>query len=269
MSSMLPIIILSAVLPIVLIAVILGTLMKKQAATDKLIQTGVPARGRILQLGTTGQSVAVMGHRHLKLVLTVEVHPFQGAPYVATFEQLISELQIPSVQPGAEIDLRIDPTNPMKMALAGVVPPGMGQHPGGMGYPQQQAWGAQPVGKGPGGFGPAPIPMGVMQPNYKRSLPFIIFMVFITTVPITVIMLYTFVDFDDLLGRNKDDEGSSEDGDKKKKKGSVCERAAECCKVIGGDEKACSNVKLMPVDGCKQMLDANKEAAKSLGKSCD
>ncbi|MBL8743725.1 MAG: hypothetical protein JNK04_21595, partial [Myxococcales bacterium] len=162
------IIVLSALLPIVLVAVIVGGLMRGQAKTDTLIRTGIPARGRILQLGTTGGSVAVMGHRHLKLVFTVEVQPQMGAPYMATFEQLVSELQIPSVQPGAMIDLRIDPKNPAHMAMAGVASPamqapmqqGMGQ--GQWGGPPQGGYGAP--GYGPqGGFAPQPV-MGVAQP---------------------------------------------------------------------------------------------------------
>jgi len=221
MPSVLPIIIVSAIIPIVLVAVILGTLMKKQAATDRLLKTGVPARGRILQLGTTGGSVAVMGHRHLKLILTVEVQPQSGAPYVATFEQLISELQVPSVQPGATIELRVDPQNPMKMALAGVVPQGM---------QQQQGWGAQ---GNQGGFAPAPVMgMGVSQPNYKSSIPFILIMLFVTTVPVTVVLLYTFgsvnmLGFSSSSGGDDgaDDESEGDKTEKKKKKKSGTTRA--------------------------------------------
>ncbi len=204
------IILVSVLLPIALVVLIMGSLMKGQKATDELLRTGMPARGRILQLGTTGGSVAVMGHRHLKLVLTVEVHPQMGAPYQATFEQLISELQLPSVQPGAQIELRIDPRNPARMALAGVGGGPMAQQPMGApmgqpmgGYPGQQqgAWGQQqPMGAAPGMQPMGVQPMAVMTPQYKSAFPMMAIIMFMTTVPTAAILLYVFVDFGSLFG---------------------------------------------------------------------
>lgn len=256
------IILLSAIVPIVLVVGILGLLMSSQAKTNKLLQTGTPAQGRILQLGTTGQSVAVMGHRHLKLVLTVEVQSPFGAPYVATFEQLISELQIPSVQPGAIVELRIDPQNPQRIALASVVPP----------QQQQQAWGAPP---GPAGYRApapvaAPIAMGVAQPNYKRSLPFIAIMMFVTTVPVTVILLWQFGTFGSMFGGSgSDSSDDKKNGKDKGKSDDVCEQAKRCCKVIGGENAGCDNYSKMPVEGCRMSLDGFKQSAKAQNKSCD
>jgi hypothetical protein len=273
MGSMTLIIILASVLlPIVLVVVIMGSLMKGQKQVDELLRTGMPARGRILQLGTTGGSVAVMGHRHLKLILTVEVHPQMGAPYQASFEQLISELQLPSVQPGAEIDLRIDPRNPARMAMAGVGSGPMGQ--------PQQAWGQQQPGyRAPPVMGPAPV--AVMTPQYKSAMPMILIMLFVTTVPTAAILLYVFVDFSTMFGSSSSDEdeekseASDEDGSEKKKskkKKGVCAQAAACCKVVGGGAaaSACDNFDDgMPVEGCRQALDGYKKAAKAMNKSCD
>ena len=50
--------------------------------------------------------------------------------------------------------------------------------------------------------------------------------------------------------------------------GAVCEQAVKCCKVVGGGA-ACDNYKMMPVEGCRQTLDAQKQSAKAQGKSCD
>ncbi|NUO48572.1 MAG: hypothetical protein HOV80_06920 [Polyangiaceae bacterium] len=277
-SMTIVIILVSTILPIALVVVIMGALMKSQKQTDELLRTGTPARGRILQLGTTGGSVAVMGHRHLKLILTVEVHPQMGAPYHATFEQLVSELQLPSVQPGAEIELRIDPRNPARMAMAGVGAQGMGQ--------PQAAWGQQQPGyRAPPAMGPAPV--AVMTPQYKSAFPMMAIIMFMTTVPIAVIMLYVFVDFGSMFGSSSsssddDDEKSKSDSDetdsdskkskKKKSSGGVCAQAAACCKVISGGvaDDACKNFeKGMPVEGCRQALDGYKTAAKAQNKSCD
>ncbi|MFO0554688.1 MAG: hypothetical protein U0271_40295 [Polyangiaceae bacterium] len=253
------IIVASTVVPIALIALVLGALFRSQAKTDELLKTGTPARARILQLGTTGMSVAVMGHRHLKLLLTVEVQQPGRPPYVATFDQLVSELQIPSVQPGTFIELRIDPNNPSRMALAGIIPPNQAGFAPQAGPPA--GWGGQP------GYGTpaAPMVMGVARPNYRSSLPMILVILFLTTVPITAIMLYTFVDFGSLFGKSQ----TTKDG---KKVGNVCEQAAHCCKVVTGDSgSACDNYKEgpMPVEGCRSALEQYRDTAQKLGKSCD
>jgi hypothetical protein len=289
MPDMTLIIVFSALLPIVLVAVIVGGLMRGQAKTDTLLRTGMPARGRILQLGTTGGSVAVMGHRHLKLVFTVEVHPQMGAPYVANFEQLVSELQIASVQPGAMIELRIDPKNPANMAMAGVTPQGMQpqmqqpqmQQQGGWGGPQpmgQQGYGAP--GMAPQGFA-QPV-MGVAQPNYKSALPFILFMVFITTVPTAAILLYVFGSFNGIFGssssssKDSEDEEAEEEEDKPKKSkaSDTCKKAAKCCKVVAQGQaaalSACENWEKNNMEAaCSAALDGYKQGAAALKKPCD
>lgn len=256
----------SALLPIILVVVIVGGLMKSQAKTDQLLTTGMPARGRILGIAHTGGSVAVMGHRHLRLHITAEVRPQAGMPYTTTFEQLISELQIPSVQPGVEVELRIDPQNPNRVALAAT---GVAQAPmGGGGFG--------------GGYGAQPAPMmiqNVGQPNYKSAFPRMAIIMFVTTVPVTVILAYTFIDFRSLFGSSSSsssDESASSDDDapkKKKKKTGVCEEAAGCCRALAGDNKEaaknCDNYGLMPVEGCRQTVQAMKPQVEKMGKSCE
>jgi hypothetical protein len=260
------IVLVSVLVPIVLVVGIMRALMKSQQVTDELLRSGAPAHGRILQLGTTGGSVAVMGHRHLKLILTVEVYPPGGSPYHATFEQLVSELQLPSVQPGASIELRIDPRNPARMAMASV----------GVGQPMQHAPGGFRQPPGPMG---GPIPVAVMTPQYKSAFPMMAIILFITTVPTAAILLYVFVDFSTLWGGSssssravESDEAASEDEEEKPAKKGVCARAALCCKVVSGETaaQACGNFeKGMPVEGCRQALASYEQAAKQLKKTCE
>ena len=284
------IILLSVLVPILIMVVIIYFMMRGQKANDDLLQRGIPARGRILQLGTTGMSVAVMGHRHLKLTFGVEVQPQAGPPYVANFEQLLSELQIPSVQPGAQVELRIDPQNPQRMAIASILPAQAPQQAWGQqAFGQQPGWGQQQAqapggwGAGPAQFGAAPIPVGAMTPNYKRAVPFMIFMMLITTVPVGLVMFFAFYDTGlwSFGGAGSERASSSdetvEDEDeapKKKKKGSggVCAQAAACCRVVSGDTQAsCDNFEKMgmPVAGCEQSLEAFRKSAKAMKKSCD
>jgi hypothetical protein len=293
-AMMVAIIVLSTLVPIVIIAVVIGGMMRSQASNDELLRTGLPARGRILQVGHTGGSVAVMGHRHLRLSLQLEVHPAQGAPYVAQTTQLVSELQLASVQPGAAVELRVDPKNPTRIALAGFGGP-MGMQGQPMpGMPGQPSYGQPSYGQpnygqpsygqpnygqpsygqpgAPVGMpGPMPgqawgpsamVPVGVSQPNVKRALPMIIGITVFTTVPVAAILLYSFVDFRAFGG-----------GSGKSKKG-VCARAAACCKVVSGNTKGaspCDNFDsgMMPVEGCRQALEGYEKSAKALGKTCD
>src|SRR5690606_33441865 len=114
-----------------------------QAEQARILQTGQPATGRVVGLGTTGTTVTIMGHRHLQLALTVEVQAPGRPPYMVQTTQLISELRIPSLQPGAQLSLRVDVMDPNKIAIADGAPPAAGcapQAPGGWpGAPGQGA----------------------------------------------------------------------------------------------------------------------------------
>lgn len=86
---------------------------------------------------------------------------------------------------------------------------------------------------------------------------YMIVIMLVTTVPITLIMLYTFVDFSGLTG------GGPEGG--------YCEAAARCCKTVSSGSAACDNFagSGMPVEGCKQALEGYEKSAKALGKTCE
>jgi len=112
-----------------------------------------------------------------------------------------------------------------------------------MGSPMGMQMGGMQVRIGGGGF------------SSKGWKVYMIVIMLVTTVPITVIMLYTFVDFSALTG----------DGPE----GGYCAAAARCCKVVGNGNSACDNFEDgMPVEGCKQALESYKKAAKAMGKSC-
>ena len=267
-----------------------GGIHKKQAEVQQLLATGQPATGRIHALGTTGTSLTVMGHRHLDVILTVEVQVPGRAPYTVQTTQMISELRLPSVQPGASVQLRVDPMNPNRIAIADGAPaaspaaaawgargaapgaPGWGGPPG---APPQGAWGAAPGAPGaPGAYGApmggAPMMMGggagFVAPDInqavKKSLlsPMSLFILFITTVPITVIMLVTFVDWSAFAS---EDDGTP--------KGGYCEATARCCKVVFGAAGGanCDQMKNLPAAGCKSAYEGYERSAKAQGKTCE
>jgi hypothetical protein len=105
---------------------LLRSMAKVEKERQLLLQTGVQARARVveLQMGTMTMTSGV--NRRLELALTVEVHRSGMAPYSAQFKSMVSELHIPQVQPGAWLGVRVDPANPGRMAIEamGVGPPG-------------------------------------------------------------------------------------------------------------------------------------------------
>ena len=271
----------------------IGGITGNQAEQNRILQTGQPAAGRVVGLGTTGTTVTIMGHRHLQLALTIEVQVPGRPPYVVQTTQLISELRIPSLQPGAQLSLRVDPMNPNKIAIADGAPPPAGGFapqaaggwpgapggpmagapgqpmmgaPGAYGAPPQQgAWGGAPMAPGMGMAGPG---MGFVAPDVgqamKKSLlsPMSLFIFFITTVPITVIMLAVFVDWSAIFG------GDEESG---VPKGGYCEATARCCKVVFANaaNASCDQMKNLPGAGCKQAFEGYQQSAKAQGKTCE
>jgi hypothetical protein len=75
---------------------------------------GVAATAEILSLWDTGITVngdPVVG-------LKVRVQPQDGSPYEATIKKsLISRLDTPQFQPGRVISVRVDPKNPLHVAI--------------------------------------------------------------------------------------------------------------------------------------------------------
>ena len=88
--------------------------MSGVAETKRIQESGVAARARIVEIWDTGITVnddPVIGIR-------AEVTRADGTTYTATIpKSLISRLDIPRFQPGAVVDVRIDPQDSSKVAL--------------------------------------------------------------------------------------------------------------------------------------------------------
>ena len=94
----------------------------QNAQHQRLLQFGVPAQGRVLSLSRGGMTMSVGVNRQLQVNVGVEVHRQGMAPYQAMMTTMVSELYIPSIQPGMWVQLRVDPMNPNLMTIAGVGP---------------------------------------------------------------------------------------------------------------------------------------------------
>jgi hypothetical protein len=94
----------------------------QNAQHQRLLQFGIPAQGRILSLSMGGMTMSVGVNRQLQVNVGVEVHRQGMPPYQSMLTTMVSELYIPSIQPGMWVQLRVDPMNPHLMTIAGVGP---------------------------------------------------------------------------------------------------------------------------------------------------
>ena len=88
--------------------------IRKTAGQDRsIIENGIPARAKILSLRQTG----VMLNNQPQVEFQLEVHPPSGMPYQAQAKAVIALVSIPQFQPGAEVHVKIHPTDQTKVAL--------------------------------------------------------------------------------------------------------------------------------------------------------
>lgn len=236
---------------------VVGGLAKASAQDQQLLATGEPALARILNLEMGGMTVTVGVHRQLQVVLSLEVHRQGAAPYAARLTTLISELQIPQLQPGAWVRVRLDPSNPARLALesAGQPPPGApyaGQAPAGVGgaVPLGAAapWGGAPVG--------VPIVRAGLPTGAKIGLLLGVGGAIVGVLAAAVVVAINVGGF----GLERQDDLSD-----------VCGRAAACCKVVSGDTAgSCNNLKKLgvPKSACESSLQGFQQSAQALGKTC-
>jgi hypothetical protein len=263
------------VLAIVIIVLIMKTLGGQQKEIQRILQTGQPAQARVLQLQHTGSSVSFGAHRHLNLVIAMEVHMPGRPPYQIQSTQLISELTLPSLQPGAWLQIRVDNQNPQNVAIAGygqqAAAPAFGGAPGApaMGGPMGAPMGAQ---------------MGFAMPNtaatMNKAFSRAIIMTLVISVIVTVPLLAVFVDWSAFAGGGGGDDDSSSKSDDKSASGDdsssgdgvpsggYCKGLVRCCKEVFGTSGNCDNYANLPAAGCKSAYDAHQKSAKAMGKTC-
>lgn len=130
----LPIII--TVVVLIVVFVFVGRMMRGAGQNRKLLQTGEPAQATILQLRETGLRI----NEQPQIGLTLEVRPANRPAYQTEAKMIISYLQASQFQPGTVLDVRVDPADASKVAIAGVLGPAMmgGGMMGGQASAQQQ-----------------------------------------------------------------------------------------------------------------------------------
>jgi hypothetical protein len=162
------------VMSLIFVFRLFGGLQKAAKEEQRILTTGQPAGGQIINVQQTGTYI----NNQPQVVISLQVFPPNGQPYQTSLTKVVSMFQIPQFQVGAQVALRIDPANPMQVAIAGAQPmmgqPMMGQppmaQPGPYGQPpqmgQQQPYG-QPPAQGQAPYGQPPM----QQPGQPQWPP--------------------------------------------------------------------------------------------------
>ena len=85
------------------------------AAAAYMMSSGTPGTARVLSADSGGRMVIVGGQQVLQISLEVQVAG--GAPYQAFIQQPVGPVQAGALQPGATVEVRVDPANPANVMI--------------------------------------------------------------------------------------------------------------------------------------------------------
>ena len=115
------------IIPVVVIAILAITLgpflirlLRNSQMTNQVMKTGVDAPATIVRTWDTGVRI----NDNPQVGMLLQVQPPGGAPFQAEVRQTVSIVQIGMFQPGAQLQVKYDPANPTRVAIASVVPGG-------------------------------------------------------------------------------------------------------------------------------------------------
>ena len=98
---------------IVLVIVIRRFIQKKVGPDRTVLEQGIAAKAKIISV----QQTSMLVNYSPQAIFQLEVYPPNGAPYQATTKAIISMVNIPQYQPGAEISVRIHPADPTRVEI--------------------------------------------------------------------------------------------------------------------------------------------------------
>jgi hypothetical protein len=90
---------------------------------DRLLKNGIPARGILLRVASTGTKSGTPQRRFEQRQVYVDIEIPGRAPYETSASPYIPINLVRDVLPGATVELRVDPKNPNVIAIVG---PGVG-----------------------------------------------------------------------------------------------------------------------------------------------
>ncbi len=105
--------VLSLALTIGITIVAMRFIRKTVGQNRGVIQDGIPAQAKIVGVRQTG----VMLNNQPQIAFDLEVHPPGGMPYQAQAKAVIPMINIPQFQPGAEVPVKIHPSDPTQVVM--------------------------------------------------------------------------------------------------------------------------------------------------------
>ena len=90
---------------------------------DRLLKSGIPARGILLAVSNTGAKVGPVSRRFDMRAVTIDIEVPGQAPYEVATSVLTPLNFARDVLPGATVELRVDPKDPSNIVIVG---PGTG-----------------------------------------------------------------------------------------------------------------------------------------------
>jgi hypothetical protein len=110
----------SLLLPMIIFFFVWRGLRGKFRKEQQLLATGTPGKAHVLSFQPVGRVMTINTQRLIGLSLSLEVHLPGRAPYPVQAQKYVSELYLASIQPGAWLDVRVNPSNPNELGIAGV-----------------------------------------------------------------------------------------------------------------------------------------------------
>lgn len=165
----------ATIVPLGLAGFFIFRLMKGSAERQKILQSGVPATAQVISVQQTGTYI----NNQPEVMATLMVQRAGSPPYQVNATLILSMLEIPRLQPGASVAVKVDPSDPQKVAIdlsqapamPGMVPAmgamGFAPQPAAYGAPPQQAYGAPPQAA----FGAPPAGPGTACPSCRQPVP--------------------------------------------------------------------------------------------------
>lgn len=84
-----------------------------RAAEARIWHEGAPGIAKVLSISSRGGGM----NGHPRVEFELEIQPEAGSAYPARASVIIDKLAIPRVQPGCELQVRVDPSDPSRVAL--------------------------------------------------------------------------------------------------------------------------------------------------------
>lgn len=105
--------VISVAVPIVIVVMVMKAMKKSREEKERVLRTGTKATATVLRLSETGTYI----NNQPMVNIALHVQPPDRAPFEASIQQVLSQLEIPRVQPGQKVAVGIDPDNPQKVVL--------------------------------------------------------------------------------------------------------------------------------------------------------